>query len=73
MAGVISGRSFSHIDNTLNLKAELTNAREQIRKFFYDALGQIYGYLAVENEICDTYNEQFLCCDAFYLNISTNG
>ena len=46
-----------HSYNALNLKAELTNARGQIRKFFYDALGRITGYLAEENEVCYTYDE----------------
>ena len=38
------------------MKRQLTNARGQIRKYFYDAMGRITGYVGAEDSVSYTYD-----------------
>ncbi len=42
--------------NELNLKEQLTNARGQVRKYYYDAAGRITGYVGEEDSVIYTYD-----------------
>ena len=42
--------------NELNVREQLTNARGQIRKFFYDAKGRITGYVGEEDSVSYVYD-----------------
>ena len=52
----VSGGTKSYEYNELNIRNKVTNARGQIRKFFYDAMGKITGYKSPEGDVSYTYD-----------------
>ena len=51
-----SGGTITYGYNALNIKEQLTNARGQVRKFFYDAMGRITGFVGTEDSVSYTYD-----------------
>lgn len=51
-----SGGTVSYGYNELNVKEQLTNARGQKRKYFYDACGRVSGFVGVEDSVSYTYD-----------------
>ncbi len=51
-----SGGTVTYGYNELSVKEQLTNAKGQVRKFFYNAKGQIIGYVGVEDSVSYTYD-----------------
>ena len=51
-----SGGTVSYTYNELNLRKKHTNARGQVRQFFYDALGRITGCTSPEGTVSYTYD-----------------
>ncbi len=51
-----SGGTISYGYNELNIKEQLTNARGQERKYFYDAAGRITGFVGAEDSVSYTYD-----------------
>ena len=51
-----SGGLVEYTYNTLNLKQEQTNAREQTRTYSYDKAGRITGYTSIEGTASFTYD-----------------
>ena len=51
-----SGGTVFYEYNELNVKEQVTNARDQVRKYFHDALGRITGYVGVEDSVSYTYD-----------------
>ena len=51
-----SGGTVTYGYNELSVKEQLTNAKGQVRKFFYNAKGQITGYVGVEDSVSYTYD-----------------
>ena len=52
-----SGGTITYGYNALNIKEQLTNARGQVRKFFYDAMGRITGFVGAEDSVSYTYDD----------------
>ena len=52
----VSGGAVLYTYNELNLRKKLTNARGQIRQFFYDSKGRITGYSSTEGSASYTYD-----------------
>lgn len=52
-----SGGTITYGYNALNVKEQLTNARGQVRKFFYDAMGRITGFVGAEDSVSYTYDD----------------
>ncbi len=52
-----SGGTVTYGYNELGLKEELTNARGEKRKFFYDAMGRVTGYVGKEDSVSYTYDK----------------
>jgi len=52
-----SGGTITYGYNALNIKEQLTNARGQVRKYFYDALGRITGFVGAEDSVSYTYDD----------------
>lgn len=52
-----SGGTITYGYNALNIKEQLTNARGQIRKYFYDAMGRITGFVGEEDTVSYTYDD----------------
>ena len=52
-----SGGTVEYTYNELNVKKQLTNARGQERKFFYDAMGRITGCITPEDSVSYTYDQ----------------
>ena len=52
-----SGGTISYGYNALNVKEQLINARGQERRYFYDAIGRIIGYVGEEDSVSYTYDE----------------
>ena len=52
-----SGGSITYGYNALNVKEQLTNARGQVRKYFYDAAGRITGFVGEEDTVSYTYDQ----------------
>ena len=53
-----SGGIITYGYNALNIKEQLTNARGQKRKYFYDAMGRITGYVGEEDSVSYTYEDE---------------
>ncbi len=51
-----SGGTISYGYNELNVKEQLCNARGQVRKYFYDAMGRITGFIGAEDSVSYTYD-----------------
>lgn len=52
-----SGGTITYGYNALNVKEQLSNARGQVRKFFYDAMGRIIGFVGAEDSVSYTYDD----------------
>ncbi len=52
----VSGGTVSYTYNELNLRKQFTNAKGQVRKFFYDTKGRIIGYTCAEDTVSYTYD-----------------
>ena len=52
----VSGGTASYTYNELNLRKKRTNARGQIRQFFYDAMGRMTGCTSPEGTVSYTYD-----------------
>ena len=53
----LSGGTITYGYNALNIKEQLTNARGQVRKFFYDAMGRITGFVGAEDSVSYAYDD----------------
>lgn len=51
-----SNGKVSYTYNELNIRKKLTNARGQVRQFFYDSMGRITGYSTPEGTVNYTYD-----------------
>ena len=51
------GVTISYGYNELNVKEQVTNARGQKRKYFYDVTGKITGYVGTEDSVSYTYDK----------------
>ena len=52
----VSGGTKTYTYNELNLRKKFTNARGQVRQFFYDAKGRITGFTSPEGTASYTYD-----------------
>ena len=52
----VSGGTKRYEYNELNIRKKITNARDQIRQVFHDAMGRITGYTSPEGTVSYTYD-----------------